>query len=112
MEQPKLSYYTTSGDINWHRSGADAVVKCETVRSSITDRYINLPLYVAPDNLYRNIYTPIFNLTQNKIAGYVKVASNNLEFFWFADGAANTDRIAFSANYRTSDSWDPSLLYP
>ena len=112
MEQPKLPYYTTSSNISWNRSGADVLVKCETERSNFTDRYINMPLYVKPDNFSFRICAPIFNLTQNKMAGYVKVGSSVLELFWFDGGAANTDIIAFSTNYRTGDSWDPDLLEP
>lgn len=112
MEQPKVSYSTTSNNISWNRNGADVLVKCETERSNFTDRYVDMPLYVKPDNFSLRIYAPIFNLTQNKMAGYVKVGSSVLELFWFDGGAANTDIIAFSTNYRTGDSWDPNLLYP
>lgn len=107
-----MPYYTTSSNISWNRSGADVLVKCETERSNFTDRYINMPLYVKPDNFSFRICAPIFNLTQNKMAGYVKVGSSVLELFWFDGGAANTDIIAFSTNYRTGDSWDPDLLEP
>lgn len=112
MEQPKLPYYTTYNNIDWDRSGADVFVKCETARSNFTDRYVDIPVEVTPDNRTAHTRAPIFNVTQNKMAGYVKVGSSVLELFWFDGGAANTDIIAFSTNYRTGYTWYPGLLNP
>ena len=108
IEQPKLGYAKQDYNIYWRRNGADVFATCETTRSSFTDSRILIPAYFKPDGQTYNIYVPIFNSTQNKMAGYVQVDSAYLYFNWFDDGAASTDRIAFSTNYRTRDSW----LYP